>query len=151
MPNVTTYRKNAGDAPAIPSAALQQLAWTPVNDPKTQTTRLATGGQQLSSGVGGPVAGAQRPANIGELTLTLTSEVNNKPAFCADVLILKSEHDPSAFFPSGCFHLPEAGVMSADRLEGVMRLTPALGAAKSLCSCLYHEKISSRRPNCSTR
>lgn len=37
---------------------------------------------------------------------------------------------PSAFFPSSYFTYQEPGVMSADRLEGVMRLTPALGQQK---------------------
>ena len=37
---------------------------------------------------------------------------------------------PSAFFPSSYFTYLEPGVMSSDRLEGVMRLTPALGQQK---------------------
>ncbi|MDU7868968.1 MAG: maltose operon protein MalM, partial [Pantoea sp.] len=35
-----------------------------------------------------------------------------------------------AFFPSSYFTYLEPGVMSSDRLEGVMRLTPALGQQK---------------------
>ncbi len=46
------------------------------------------------------------------------------------MLILDQNMTPSAFFPSSYFTYQEPGVMSADRLEGVMRLTPALGQQK---------------------
>ena len=70
LADVNYVPQNTSDAPAIPSAALQQLTWTPVDQSKT------------------------------------------------------------AFFPSSYFTYQEPGVMSADRLEGVMRLTPALGQQK---------------------
>lgn len=88
--------------------------------------------QQLNvPGISGPVAAYSVPANIGELTLTLTSEVNKQTSvFAPNVLILDQNMTPSAFFPSSYFTYQEPGVMSADRLEGVMRLTPALGQQK---------------------
>ncbi|HBC9558482.1 TPA: maltose operon protein MalM, partial [Escherichia coli] len=83
------------------------------------------------AGITGPVAAYSVPANIGELTLTLTSEVNKQTSvFAPNVLILDQNMTPSAFFPSSYFTYQEPGVMSADRLEGVMRLTPALGQQK---------------------
>ncbi|WP_053276002.1 maltose operon protein MalM [Escherichia coli] len=132
LADVNYVPQNTSDAPAIPSAALQQLTWTPVDQSKTQTTQLATGGQQLNvPGISGPVAAYSVPANIGELTLTLTSEVNKQTSvFAPNVLILDQNMTPSAFFPSSYFTYQEPGVMSADRLEGVMRLTPALGQQK---------------------
>jgi maltose operon protein len=82
-------------------------------------------------GITGPVAAFSVPANIGELTLTLTSEVNKQTSvFAPNVLILDQNMTPSAFFPSEYFGYQEPGVMSADRLEGKMRLTPALGQQK---------------------
>ncbi|WP_348260311.1 MalM family protein, partial [Salmonella enterica] len=70
--------------PAIPPAAVQQFTWTPVAQSKTQSTQLATGGQGLDvAGITGPVAGYSVPANIGELTLTLTSEVNKQASVFA--------------------------------------------------------------------
>ncbi|MBY7212938.1 maltose operon protein MalM, partial [Escherichia coli] len=125
LADVNYVPQNTSDAPAIPSAALQQLTWTPVDQSKTQTTQLATGGQQLNvPGISGPVAAYSVPANIGELTLTPTSEVNKQTSVFAQNMT------PSAFFPSSYFTYQEPGVMSADRLEGVMRLTPALGQQK---------------------
>ncbi|MFL4293009.1 maltose operon protein MalM [Enterobacter asburiae] len=124
--------QNTTTAPSVPTAALQQLTWTPVDQSKTQSTQLSTGGQQLNvPGITGPVAAYSVPANIGELTLTLTSEVNKQTSvFAPNVLILDQNMTPSAFFPSEYFTYQEPGVMSADRLQGVMRLTPALGQQK---------------------
>ncbi|MBA8227750.1 maltose operon protein MalM [Escherichia fergusonii] len=132
LADVNYVPQNTSDAPAIPTAALQQLTWTPVDQAKVQTTQLATGGQQLNvAGISGPVAAYSVPANIGELTLTLTSEVNKQTSvFAPNVLILDQNMTPSAYFPSSYFTYQEPGVMSADRLEGVMRLTPALGQQK---------------------
>ena len=130
--DVNFVPQNTSAAPAIPAAALQQLTWTPVDQSKTQSTQLATAGQRLDvAGITGPVAAYSVPANIGELTLTLTSEVNKQTSvFAPNVLILDQNMTPSAFFPSSYFTYQEPGVMSADRLEGVMRLTPALGQQK---------------------
>lgn len=132
LADVNYVPQNTSAAPAIPTAALQQLTWTPVDQSSTQSTQLSTGGQQLDvAGITGPVAAYSVPANIGELTLTLSSEVNKQiSVFAPNVLILDQNLTPSAFFPSSYFTYQAPGVMSADRLEGVMRLTPALGQQK---------------------
>ncbi|HCR3324573.1 maltose operon protein MalM [Citrobacter freundii] len=132
LADVNIVPQNTTAAPAIPTAALQQLTWTPVDQSKIQSTQLATAGQRLDvAGITGPVAAYSVPANIGELTLTLASEVNKQTSvFAPNVLILDQNMTPSAFFPSSYFTYQEPGVMSADRLEGVMRLTPALGQQK---------------------
>lgn len=132
LADVNYVPQNISAAPAIPTSALQQLTWTPVDQSSTQSTQLSTGGQRLDvAGITGPVAAYSVPANIGELTLTLSSEVNKQTSvFAPNVLILDQNLTPSAFFPSSYFTYQAPGVMSADRLEGVMRLTPALGQQK---------------------
>ncbi|CDZ85414.1 maltose operon protein MalM [Citrobacter koseri] len=132
LADVNYVPQNTSAAPAIPTAALQQLTWTLVDQSSTQSTQLSTGGQRLDvAGITGPVAAYSVPANIGELTLTLSSEVNKQTSvFAPNVLILDQNLTPSAFFPSSYFTYQAPGVMSADRLEGVMRLTPALGQQK---------------------
>lgn len=130
--DVNFVPQNTSAAPSIPASALQQLTWTPVDQSKTQTTKLAVAGQMLNvPGISGPVAAYSVPANIGELNITLTSEVERQTAvYAPNVLILDQNMTPSAFFPSSYFTYLEPGVMSSDRLEGVMRLTPALGQQK---------------------
>ncbi len=130
--DVNFVPQNTSAAPSIPASALQQLTWTPVDQSKTQTTKLAVAGQMLNvPGISGPVAAYSVPANIGELYITLTSQVEKQTTvYAPNVLILDQNMTPSAFFPSSYFTYLEPGVMSSDRLEGVMRLTPALGQQK---------------------
>ncbi|STI82709.1 maltose regulon periplasmic protein [Escherichia coli] len=143
LADVNYVPQNTSDAPAIPSAALQQLTWTPVDQSKTQTTQLATGGQQLNvPGISGPVAAYSVPANIGELTLTLTSEVNKQTSvFAPNVLILDQNMTPSASSQQ-LFHLP--GTRRDECRSAGRRYAPdtGVGAAKTLCSGLYHGKRS---------
>ncbi|SCC49335.1 maltose operon protein MalM [Kosakonia oryziphila] len=130
--DVNIVPQNTAAAPSIPNSVLQQLTWTPVDTSKSQTVRLATGGQHLNvAGITGPVAAFSVPANIGELTLTLSSDVNKSTGvFAPNVLVFDQNMAPAAYFPSSYFTYQEPGVLNADRLEGVMRLTPALGQQK---------------------
>ena len=131
LADVNIVPQDISAAPAIPASALQQLQWTPVDTSKGQTTNLATGGQHLTAGnITGPVAAYSVPANIGELTITLTSEVNKNTVFAPNVLVLDQNMTPAAYFPSSFFTYQAPGVMSADRLEGTLKLTPALGQQK---------------------
>jgi maltose operon protein len=131
LADVNIVPQDISAAPAVPSSALQQLQWTPVDQSKTLTTTLATSGQSLSAGdITGPVAAYSVPANIGELTITLTSEISKNTVFAPNVLVLDQNMTPAAYFPSSYFAYQEPGVMSADRLEGTIKLTPALGQQK---------------------
>ena len=132
LADVNYVPQNTSAAPTIPTSDLQQLTWTSVDQSKVQSTQIAVGGQTLNvPGITGKVVAYSVPANIGELTLTLTSEVNKQTnVFAPNVLILDQNMTPSAYFPSSYFTYQAPGVMSADRLEGEMRLTPALGQQK---------------------
>ncbi len=82
-------------------------------------------------GITGKVAAYSVPANIGELTITLTSLANKQTGIYApNVLVLDQNLTPAAYFPSNYFTYQEPGVVSEDRLEGVIKLTPALGQQK---------------------
>ena len=132
LADVNYVPQNTSAAPTIPTSDLQQLTWTPVDQSKVQSTQIAVGGQTLNvPGITGKAVAYSVPANSGELTLTLTSEVNKQTnVFAPNVLILDQNMTPSAYFPSSYFTYQAPGVMSADRLEGEMRLTPALGQQK---------------------
>lgn len=54
----------------------------------------------------------------------------NGQVFAPNVLVLDENLRPAAWFPSRYFTYQKPGVMAADRLEGVMKLTPALGQQK---------------------
>lgn len=140
LADVNYVPQNTSAAPAIPTAALQQLTWTPVDQSKTQSTQLATGGQQLNvAGITGPVAAYSVPANIGELTLTLSSEVNKQTSvFCAERSDPRSEHDAFRLFPQQLFYLSRAGCNERGPPGRGNASDPGARAAKALRTGLHH-------------
>ncbi|MEN3753246.1 maltose operon protein MalM [Mangrovibacter sp. SLW1] len=123
--------QNLAGAPTFSASSLQQLTWQPLNSGQNVEVKLATQGQQLNNpGITGPVAAYSVPANIGELTITLTSEVAQNRVYAPNVLVLDQNMNPSAWFPASFFTYQQPGVMAADRLEGTLKLTPALGQQK---------------------
>ena len=48
LADVNYVPQNTSAAPTIPTAALQQLTWTPVDQSKVQSTQISTGGQSLN-------------------------------------------------------------------------------------------------------
>lgn len=129
---VNIVPQNTSAAPAIPASALQQIVWTPVAPSQTQTAQLSTVGQTLNvPGITGKVAAWSVPANVGELTLTLTSVADKqRSVFAPNILVLDQNLSPAAYFPSSYFEYKEPGAISEDRLEGVIKLTPTLGQQK---------------------
>ncbi|QGY31761.1 maltose operon protein MalM [Pantoea cypripedii] len=128
---ITLVPQDLSAAPTFPAGSLQQLSWTPLDASRKQVTRLTDSSPQLTaSGVTGAVAAYSLPANIGELTVTLSSEVKNNQVFAPNVLVLDENLRPAAWFPSQFFTYQEPGVMTPDRLEGVMKLTPVPGQQK---------------------
>ncbi|STT83224.1 maltose regulon periplasmic protein [Klebsiella pneumoniae] len=111
LADVNFVPQNTSAAPAIPASALQQLIWTPADQSKTQSVDLTTGGQRLDvPGIVGPVAAWSVPANIGELTLTLDSELNkHKQIFCAERADSRPEHDARGVLPQQLLYLSAAG------------------------------------------
>ncbi|WP_312056439.1 maltose operon protein MalM [Pantoea brenneri] len=131
LADINLVPQDLSSAPQVAPETLQHLSWLPVAASQTQVTQLETSGQSLNAPhVAGPVAAYSLPANIGELTLTLSSEVANNQVFAPNVLVLDENMRPAAWFPSRYFTYQKPGVMAADRLEGVMKLTPALGQQK---------------------
>ncbi len=118
-------------APAVSPDSLQRLNWQPADTSRAVTTLLSESdsGKALP-GIRGPVAAYSLPANQSELTVTLSSEVADNRVFAPNVLVLDENLRPAAWFPSQFFTYQQPGVMSADRLEGVMKLTPVPGQQK---------------------
>nr|WP_314688013.1 maltose operon protein MalM [uncultured Pantoea sp.] len=118
-------------APAVSPETLQRLNWQPADTSRAVTTQLRDSGTgDALPGIRGPVAAYSLPASQGELTVTLSSEVADNRVFAPNVLVLDENLRPAAWFPSQFFAYQQPGVMSADRLEGVMKLTPVPGQQK---------------------
>ncbi|PHM38938.1 maltose operon protein MalM [Xenorhabdus mauleonii] len=118
-------------APALSQSTLQALQWQPINTSATQTIALNSMSQQLNSGdIHGPIAAFSLPANQGSLDITLTSLIKDKQVYSPNVIVLDEQLRPAAFYPSSYFGYQKPSIMSVDRLEGALKLTPALGQQK---------------------
>ncbi|CDG22802.1 Maltose operon periplasmic protein [Xenorhabdus poinarii G6] len=114
--------------PTLPLPILQKLHWQPINIHSTQTIILNDSSQQLNDGdIRGAIAAFALPANQGSLEITLNSLIKDKQAYSPNVLVLDEQLRPAAFYPSHYFRYQQPGMMSTDRLEGTLKLTPTLG------------------------
>ncbi|WP_145538311.1 maltose operon protein MalM [Yersinia alsatica] len=119
---------NVSIAPTISTATLQQLPWQPLVPPATEEIKLTAASPQISQGnIEGAVAAFALPADRGSMEITLSSLVSNNQLFSPSVLVLDEQMRPAAYYPSSYFTYEKAGIMVNDRLQGVMKLTPALG------------------------
>lgn len=126
--NSTISPANVSIAPTISTATLQQLPWQSLVPPATQDIKLTTASPQISQGnIEGAVAAFALPADRGSMEITLSSLVIDNQLFSPSVLVLDEQMRPAAYYPSSYFTYEKAGIMTSDRLQGVMKLTPALG------------------------
>lgn len=123
-----TTPTDVASAPSISHESLRALSWLPIVPPATQTIKLSEGQSQLQQGnISGPVATIALPADRGALEVTIGSLVENNRVFVPNVLVFDEQLRPAAFYPSSSFPYEKAGILTTDRLEGVLKLTPALG------------------------
>lgn len=125
---VAAAQNDVNTAPAIASQTLRNLSWTPLVPPVTQDVTLGTASAEINQGdIQGAVAAFALPADRGSLEITLTSIAAGKTLYAPNVLVLDEQMRPAAFYPSGYFPYQQPGIVSSDRLEGTLKLTPALG------------------------
>ena len=121
-------QQDASTAPAIASQTLHTLSWTPLVPPVTQDVTLGTASATINQGdIQGAVAAFALPADRGSLEITLSSIATGKTVYAPNVLVLDEQMRPAAFYPSSYFPYQQPGIVSSDRLEGTLKLTPALG------------------------
>lgn len=125
---VNAAQNDANTAPAISSQTLRNLSWTPLVPPVTQDVTLGTSSAEINQGeIQGAVGAFALPADRGSLEITLTSIATGKTVYAPNVLVLDEQMRPAAFYPSSYFPYQKPGIVSSDRLEGTLKLTPALG------------------------
>ncbi|CAI0748987.1 maltose operon protein MalM [Serratia entomophila] len=119
---------NVSVAPAISAATLQSLPWQPLQPPVSQEIKLDNVSPQINQGdIQGAIAAYTLPADRGSLEVTLSSISKNRSLYAPSVLVLDEHQRPAAYYPSSYFPYQPPGAMSSDRLEGTLKLTPALG------------------------
>lgn len=120
--------QEAASAPDFSPAALRALSWLPLTPPVTSEMALDAASQTLNQAASvGAVAALALPADRGALKVTLRSLVREASVYAPNVVVLDQQLRPAAFYPASHFPYRQPGVMAQDRLEGTMRLSPALG------------------------
>lgn len=120
--------QNVATAPAIAPEKLQRLSWLPLAPPVSQEIVLNASSVSLNEAdISGPVAAIALPADQGSLEVTLASIMKDQRVYAPNVLVLDSQLQPAAFFPSSYFTYQKPGIVATNRLEGTMKLTPVLG------------------------
>ncbi|CAI1780319.1 maltose operon protein MalM [Serratia proteamaculans] len=119
---------NVSIAPAISAGTLQSLPWQPLVPPVSLDVKLDNVSPQINQGdIQGAIAAYTLPADRGSLEVTLSSISKNNSIYAPSVLVLDEHQRPAAYYPSSYFPYQPPGAMSSDRLEGTLKLTPALG------------------------
>jgi maltose operon protein len=120
--------QNVATAPSVAPEKLQRLSWLPMTPPVSQDIVLNAASVSLNEGdISGPVAAIALPADQGSLEVTLASIMKDQRVYAPNVLVLDSQLQPAAFFPSSYFTYQKPGIVATNRLEGTMKLTPVLG------------------------
>lgn len=121
-------QQDASVAPKIAAQTLQNLRWTPLVPPVTHDVMLDGTASKIDRGeIQGAVAAFSLPADRGSLEIVVTSLVTGKTVYAPNVLVLDEQMRPAAFYPASYFPYQKPGLVSSDRLEGTLKLTPALG------------------------
>lgn len=124
----TTQSALNASAPTLSAETLRSLTWQPLDTNTSQNIELTNASQKLNQGeIQGNVAAFSIPANLGSLEITISSIVQNKQVYVPNVVVFDQQMRPAAFYPASYFPYEPPGIVSSDRLEGKLKLTPALG------------------------
>lgn len=124
-------------APAITASQLQTIHWQPVQAGENAEFDMDASGQHIPlTQFSGKVLALQLPADHGTLTLRLRSLIANNQVFSPNVLVLDQQQQPAAFYSSNQFSYQPASLLTGDRLEGTLKLSPAPGQ-KSIYLLIY--------------
>ena len=124
-------------APSLTTEQLQTIHWQPTTIGQTQEFDLNSAGQTATfTDASGKVLALQLPADHGALTIRVRSLIEGKQVFAPNVLVLDQQQRPAAFYPSNQFSYQPASLLTGDRLESTLKLSPAPGQ-KSIYLLVY--------------
>ncbi|MBN6074573.1 maltose operon protein MalM [Aggregatibacter actinomycetemcomitans] len=113
----------------INSTALANLQWQDVSFSEKATTNLSEQQKQAFTvpfaGVESPIAAYRIPANQGTLEVEIISPIEDKSAFVPSAVVLDSNFNVAATYPSSEFKFQEERGMQPNRFAAELNLTPA--------------------------
>ena len=137
LTSLSAFATDSSAAPALTTAQLQTIHWQPTTIGQTQEFDLTSGGQTATfTDASGKVLALRLPADHGALTIRVRSLIEGKQVFAPNVLVLDQQQRPAAFYPSSQFNYQPASLLTGDRLESTLKLSPAPGQ-KSIYLLVY--------------
>lgn len=137
LTSLSAFATDSSAAPALTTAQLQTIHWQPTTIGQTQEFDLNSAGQTATfTDASGKVLALQLPADHGALTIRVRSLIEGKQVFAPNVLVLDQQQRPAAFYPSSQFSYQPASLLTGDRLESTLKLSPAPGQ-KSIYLLVY--------------
>ena len=137
LTSLSAFATDSSAAPSLTTAQLQTIHWQPTTIGQTQEFDLSSAGQTATfTNANGKVLALQLPADHGALTIRVRSLIEGKQVFAPNVLVLDQQQRPAAFYPSSQFSYQPASLLTGDRLESTLKLSPAPGQ-KSIYLLVY--------------
>ncbi len=137
LTSLSAFATDSSAAPSLTTAQLQTIHWQPIAIGQTQEFDLTSAGQTATfTDASGKVLALQLPADHGALTIQVRSLIEGKQVFAPNVLVLDQQQRPAAFYPSNQFSYQPASLLTGDRLESTLKLSPAPGQ-KSIYLLVY--------------
>ncbi|WP_233139361.1 maltose operon protein MalM [Aggregatibacter actinomycetemcomitans] len=130
LANIAVTSPSRANTPVhINSTALANLQWQDVSFSEKVTTNLSEQQKQAFTasfaGVESPIAAYRIPANQGTLEVEIISPIENKSAFVPSAVVLDSNFNVAATYPSSEFKFQEERGMQPNRFAAELNLTPA--------------------------
>jgi len=137
LTSLSAFATDFSAAPSLTTAQLQTIHWQPTTIGQSQEFDLSSAGQTATfTDASGKVLALQLPADHGALTIRVRSLIESKQVFAPNVLVLDQQQRPTAFYPSNQFSYQPASLLTGDRLESTLKLSPAPGQ-KSIYLLVY--------------
>lgn len=137
LTSLSAFATDSSAAPSLTTAQLQTIHWQPTTIGQSQEFDLSSAGQTATfTNASGKVLALQLPADHGALTIRVRSLIEGKQVFAPNVLVLDQQQRPAAFYPSSQFSYQPASLLTGDRLESTLKLSPAPGQ-KSIYLLVY--------------
>ncbi|MFZ7173452.1 maltose operon protein MalM [[Pasteurella] aerogenes] len=128
---VSPSMANTGTPTHINSTELAQVQWQDVSFEQASKIMLTEQQKQAFTsqfaGIASPVAAYRIPANQGTVEIEIESPVLEDHVFLPTAVILDSQFNVAATYPSSEFKFQEEGGFKGNRFTANMNLTPAAG------------------------
>ncbi|MFM2486191.1 MalM family protein [Celerinatantimonas yamalensis] len=104
-----------------------KLAWQPIQLPFKQPLNFQSPTIDLAAQVAGQIATIAVPADQGNLSIKVSSALDDHHLYAMNVLVLNQQKVPERYYPFRLFHYKKAVFLKEDRVEGEFNLAPSPG------------------------